>query len=239
MPRLRSLRVEGLVANLNALKEKRRLQQLYLDFIDEGETLGPLATLISLRRLEYGGRIRDLSPLGSLPQLTHIAANFSLATTLPKESMPALTRLEVLSTSLTADEVQRFQRTNPQTKVYWRYEDLLRDDFAGADEITVDWNSRCDPKKARRTVVKGAEVDKLLKAIAIKSPKRSYVMGCDGDVFFHLARNGKKIGVFAYFEEGGHLHYGGWPGHAPLTKSSRAAVIAWLGKHEPKSTEPE
>jgi hypothetical protein len=259
--KLRLLVIEGLCGQVDADVLKRAVKLAYLD-LSGNQIHHPeaLQNLTGLRHLDLaycegidsigfasslpllvelgmqGTMVGDLSPLSKLGSLTSVVANRTRAKKLPSGPMPALRRLEVMSTWLDDGDVAAFIAAHPRCGVRFHWDQVLRDALVGTTRLRIRADGMCNSAtdKTLVEVLDSAQIKGLLDLICIDEATHEFYCECCGAPIFEFYRHDKLV-VSLGFHHGSSLSWGGvWPGHGRLIEASSDAVCIWLAAHGAK-----
>ena len=221
----------GVLENADRLKALHSIRRLELRAPKGIEKLEFLPAMPALQRLSVHGPV-DLDPVGELANLVELDASASPATRLPPAKLPALRKVNVMSTKVSDAEVERFRALNPSAVVLHRWTSLLRPRLVGASEVELEIVPilRGDPHRSI-TVRDAADVAKLVAALEIDDPPRLY-LGCLATHRLTFKRaGGPPAGEVIELVEGTSVRWDGFPGDAPLTPASLRETRAWMARH--------
>ena len=138
LTKLQYLRMEvGVLENADRLQALHSIRRLTLRAPKGIGKLEFLATMPALRELSVHGPV-DLSPVRELANLVELDASDSQASRLPPAKLPALRKVNVMSTKVSDAEVEQFRALNPNAVVLHRWTALLRPRLLGASEVELE-----------------------------------------------------------------------------------------------------
>lgn len=189
-----------------------------------------------LRRLQWlnvgDSGVRDLAPLGSLPELHTVIADGTKVTALPEGKFPALRRLEVTRTGVSREQAARFMARHPDCMLSWSYTQRLSRALEGVDRIRVRTGGTCDEGDKDRTLFDSAvaaEVREIAASLEVEEPRQTSRCGCCGRPTLEFYRGGRRV-VTLGIHHGRGLRWqsGEWSSDADLTASSGDFLCRWL-----------
>ena len=221
----------GTLENPNQLETLRSIRRLAIRAKKGIEQPDFLRAMPGIQTLLLHGSI-DLAPIRELPNLVELDASESPARHLPALSLPALRKVNLMSSQVSDAEVERFRALNPNAVVLHRWTPLLRSQLLGASEVKVETVPLRRGDRSRSVTVRDtAEIAKLVEALEIDDPER-FVSGClpTHRLIFKRA-GGPPKGEAIELAEGNSVLWSGFPGEAPLTQAGLRETRAWMAKH--------
>lgn len=221
----------GGLENADRLKALHFIRRLTLRAPKGIEKLEFLPAMPALQKLSVHGPV-DLGPVRELANLVELDASASPSSRLPPAKLPALRKVNVMSTKVSDAEVERFRALNPSAVVLHRWTSLLRPRLVGSSEVELEIvpTRRGDPHRSI-TVHDAADIAKLVAALEIDDPPRFYY-GCLATRRLTFKRaGGPPAGEVIELVEGTSVRWGGFPGDAPLTPAGLRETRAWMARH--------
>lgn len=221
----------GVLENANRLQTLHSIRRLTLHALKGIEKLEFLPAMPALRQLSVHGPV-DLTPVRQLANLVELDASSSAASRLPPAKLPALRKVNVMSTKVSDAEVEQFRTLNPNAEVLHRWTALLRPHLLGASEVQLEVlpMRRGDPQRSI-TVRDAADVAKLVAALEIANPPY-FLYGCEPTHRLTFKRpGGPPEGEVIFLTQGDTVLWGGFPGNAPLTPAGLRETQAWMARH--------
>lgn len=208
------------------------LRELWLRGTDVSD-VGPLRGLSALRFLDVGDTpVADLSPLGGAA-LDEVVAAGSLVATLPRERLPALTRLALYAAPIADAEVARFAALHPTAKVHHRWKAGLVDAASTATRLRVRTNHEALAQRRLLLDLEGAgHVARFLAMVEIDEAASGGHCLCPGTVSLELVGPADRLLATLDLHHAQALRWSGvWPGDAALAASSGEAICRLLADH--------
>lgn len=219
---------------LGALSELRHLDLNY------NRSLRSVAFVANLTKLEVLSirrtGVEDLAVLAGHPALRQIDARSSPLKRLPADKpLPALKRLEALSTQVSQAEAEAFARLNPQCTLTLRWAATLAKAVEGADRVRVRSGGTCHRNIAEeRTLYEEkdeAKIRELIQQVQIDEAKSQFHCQCCGDPSLEFYQDGKLLATVGYHHGRGLRWVEGWPGDALMTAECARYFETWLADH--------
>ena len=221
----------GTLENPDQLKTLRSLRRLAIRATKGIEQPDFLRAMPAIQKLSLHGSI-DLTPIREVRDLVELDVSESPARHLPAVSLPALRKVDLMSTKVSEVEVERFRTLNPNAVVLHRWTPLLRSHLLGASEVKVETVKLRRGDRSHSVIVRDtAEIEKLIEALEIDDPER-FVSGCLPTHRLTFKRaGGSPKGEAIGLAEGNSVLWSGFPGDAPLTPVGLRETRAWMAKH--------
>ncbi len=203
------------------------------------DDIGGVAQMRSLRFLDLSGtRVRDLSPIAGAAALEEVRANATQVGILPSARVPALRRLQVLSTGLDAAKVSLFRESNEGCVVEHRWIDALINATKGATLIRVRSGGTCDDEGAPYKTIAlregAAAIRSFIELVEVNEAESRTQCHCCGSPTIEIYRGDRLVAALSV-HGGTRLRWlEGWPSDAVLTARSSRALVAWLSELDPR-----
>ncbi len=223
-------------AGLTNLKELTELRELDVSSCDDIKNIAFVAGMKYLRFLDLSqSSVSDLSPLGGLPKLERVIANDAPIAKLPKQRVPALRRLHILSSPTDLQVVREFRKAHPKSIVAHGWNDTLHRALKKVTRIRVRTGSARYSRSNRDGTlfeVKDAkEIKAFLANIRVNEPSGRGDHLCSGRPTIEFYE-GKKLVVSLDISHGMSLRWPGvWPRSATLVFASVDYIAKWFADH--------
>jgi len=243
--RLRYLGLSGCdITNQDALEALTELRELDMSWCEELKSIAFVRGMKHLRFLELSrSGVSDLSALGGLPELQRVYANMTPVSLLPKQRLPALGELHIMSAPVSAQAVDAFREAHPESTVTHGWTDAFVQAVKNVTRIRVRSGGTCHRDPAREKTlfeIKTAEeIKEFVANVRVDESRSGFHCMCCGEptIEFH---EDKKIVVSFGFHHGKSLRWpGGWPADAALVEASADYIVKWLADHGVKGPEQE
>ena len=218
--------------NTDALGSLTELQVLNADYCKGLTKVSFAAAMTKLTTLRISNTpVADLSPLEGLPELQTVDANRTAVRKLPA-LMPALVKLDVVSSRMTDADVRAFQQANAKCQVRHRWGASMQVALKPATRLRIRSGGTCHRElEAEKTLfeTKAAnEIQQLLAGIQINEEKSGFHCMCCGNPSLEFYDGDQLIATLGFHHGMGLRWPGGWPGDAALTPQSVDFLIEWL-----------
>ena len=223
------------VEDLEALSSLLSLRHLDLSWCDDVVDVGFARELRSLRSLylQRSG-VRDLGPLGGLPDLARVNADGAPVAALPAEPLPSLRELRVMSTRLSAEQVAVFTALNPRCRVLHRWRQHLVESLEGVTRVRVRSGGTCHRRTAEEETLAelrdAEDISALIATLQIDEAQGAGHCMCCGEPSLEFYRD-EQLVVTLGFHHGRSLRWpGGWPGDGVMTDEGGEALCRALAQ---------
>lgn len=210
-----------------------RLHTLSLAWNRELRELSFLTGMPNLETLDLNHTgVQDLSVLEKLQHLRELKAEAAPVHKLPSRPLKTLKTARLIGSQLSAQEVAKFVRLNPQAEVWHGWQQALARAAKPVTWARIRTGGTCHRNLAQeRTLAEvrdAARIKILLEAIDINEPQSGSHCMCCGDPAIELYA-GDKLVMMLGIHHGQSLRWpDGWPGDALLTPRGAAALRNWL-----------
>lgn len=234
---LRCLRLDMVtVDNVQALAGLSELRTIEFPWCERVGDVSFARNLPRLSRLDIPmTRVKDLTPLSGLQDLSWVNADSTWVCRLPDGPLPKLRTLRVLSVPLTDEEVNAFAEAHPQCRVWHRWSKSLRDALAGADRVRVRRGGVGGPRDAEWPtlfeVTDPGEIRDIVQAVRIQERLEVGSCACYGSPTFEFYKAGKLLESVS-LKHGRRLCWPArWPGDGELMPENADFFCRWLAEH--------
>ena len=222
--------------NAEALAPLKELRYLDLGYTRGVTAVSFAAGMGSLVHLDLQRTaVADLAPLAGLKSLAEINANRAPVRSLPKQPLPGLRQLQVMSTALSDEGVTAFSARHPGCQVVFRWEQALRQQLQGVTRVRVRTGGTChrDPRTEKTLFEEKNEaaVRKLIRGICVDEAAREFHCMCRGNPSIEFYQ-GNELKVTLGFHHGRSVRWPNvWPGTALSRKPAPELLCQWLAEH--------
>lgn len=231
---LRYLDVGGqAISNIDSLSKLQYLRYLDLAGCGGVNNIDFVNKVSQLRHLNIQRTtVEDLSPLGSLQNLSWVNANGCPVGKLPQKNLPKLATLKVMFSKLSQQNVDAFAQLNPQTQVFFNWNRLLQRTMHNATLLKVRSGGTCHRDVSSEKVLfeekDVAKIHSFLSQIQVVENRSGDHCMCCGNPTFEFYNGDKLIGMLG-FHHGQSIRWPGyWPGDGILTSESADFLCKWL-----------
>jgi hypothetical protein len=225
------------VDNYQKLAALTNLRYLNVSGCDNIDDIAFVAGMRQLKTLIIGRTpVASLSALDDSQSISWIHANMTRVSVLPKGELPSLRTLELVAANVNAEAVEQFRTSHPACVVRYGWTDMLREALDGTTRLRVRSGGTCHRRPAAEKtlaeVTQPAEIDRLIKGLAIDEGRSGGHCMCCGDPTFEFYAADRLLAMVGC-HHGERLRWEGgqWPGDGELTDASRDFLISWLAEH--------
>lgn len=220
----------GALANLTKIK------LLDLSWMRELGDIDFVRGMKELKHLDISrSGVRSLEPIAGLPQLEVVLAAASAVSSLPREPLPALRKLDLLAARVPPGELERFQAMHPECAVYTRWIRRFREEVAGTTRVRIRSGGTCcrdaDRERTLFEILDPQAIRELIDCTSILDEKSGFHCMCCGNPTFEFYR-GDRLAAMVGFHHGRSLRWrAGWPGDALLSPESAGYYVELLARN--------
>jgi hypothetical protein len=230
--RLEHLSLVGLkgIHHLDSVRQLKTLRSLDLSGNPQLRTIDLAVDLPNLRAigLTMTG-VSDLRPLAGHPHLEVIDADYSRVEQLPLErSLPAMRRLELLSTLVSDAAVAEFARKNPRCRINRHFLPKLTPRLTGVDRLRV--RDTDNPTRTSYVERDPAAVRAFVGQIKMDDSQHGGHCLCVGWPALEFYRQDQLVATLSV-QHWARLRWSGWPEDGVMTADCAAFVRKWLADH--------
>jgi hypothetical protein len=223
-------------ANEHALAALTELRGLDMSYCGDLKSVAFVRGMKHLRFLYFSrSGISDLSPLGGLKKLQRVKANSTPVIKLPKQRLPALRELHVMSAPIKPQAVRAFHKAHPKSIVTHGWTDAFRQVVKNVTCIHVrsgaTYHGSCNREKTLFMVRDAKEIKAFVANVRVREPRQVVTHPCLGDPTIEFYEDKKTVARLVVIH-GDVLRWpGGWPEDAPLVEASADYIAKWLSDH--------